>query len=95
MKEMRASRKGEDLVCFRCGHRWIQPEEEPPGVCPPARARTGVSLRRGMQSEFHHEHADETRQNLGPINFFIVPIIHAEHSTDYNRDNRAHARSKV
>jgi hypothetical protein len=29
--------------------------------------------------------------NLGPINFFIVPIIHAEHSTDYNSDNRAHA----
>ena len=33
MKEMRASRKGEDLVYLRCGHRWIQPEEEPPGVC--------------------------------------------------------------
>ncbi len=34
MKEMRASRKEEDLVCLRCGHRWIQPEEEPPEVCP-------------------------------------------------------------
>ncbi len=30
----RPSQAGQELLCFRCGHKWVQATEVPPEHCP-------------------------------------------------------------